>query len=126
MINVYNLSEQTVEPGEELVFDGTNFGRCGCNNINTISRPGIYRITVNENSSPTVAGQIIWNLTADSANLPGGVIQTPGTTVDVNENGSAEIIVPIGPSTTIRLVNNSANAVKVPARNASLTIRREA
>lgn len=126
MINVYNLNEQIVNPGEALILDGTNFGKCNCNNTTNIFRPGVYRISINENSSPTVAGQIIWNLTADSTNIPGGIIQTPGTTVDINENGSAEVIILVGNNTSIKLINNSENAVKVPARNASLTIKREA
>ena len=126
MINVYNLTEQTVEPGEALILDGTNFGRCNCNNTNLIFRPGVYRLAVSENSAPTVAGQIIWNLTADGVVIPGGEIQTPGTTVEINENGSAEVIIPVSGNTSIRLVNNSENADVVPARNASLIIRREA
>jgi len=125
MINVYNATEQTVQPGEALIFDGSNFrNKCSCGN-NIIVGSGVYRIGLNLNSTPTVAGQITWNIVADNISVPGGEIQTPGTTVGIFENGSAEVIIITSGRTNIQVINNSENPVTVPANGASLVLKRE-
>lgn len=126
MFSVYNVSEQTVQPGEALILDGVNFlPRNTCRNTNNFVRTGIQRITANINSTPTVTGQITWNITAGNVPIPGATIQTPGTTVGTYENGSSEVIIPVEGRTVIQIINNSENPVTVPPRGASLTARRE-
>lgn len=127
MFNVYNINEQTIAPGEAIILDGVNFSpKCGCRNTNNFIGTGVYRISASVNSTPTVAGQIIWNLTADNVVIPGGTIQIPGTTIGTYENGSAEVIIPVEGRTSIQIVNNSANPVTIPARGISLVARRVA
>lgn len=126
MFSVYNLTEQTVRPGEAIVLDGINFiPSCAIRTVNRAVKAGIQRISASVNSTPTVAGQIVWNIEADNTPIPGGSIQTPGTTVGTYENGSAEVIVPTTCNTSIQIVNNSENPVTVPARGASLVVKRE-
>lgn len=127
MFSVYNISEQTIEVGEALILDGVNFSpKCGCRNTNNFIGTGVQRITANINSTPTVAGQITWNISVGNTIVPGGTIQTPGTTIGTFENGSAEVIIPVQGRTSVQIINNSANPVTVPARGASLTVRRDA
>lgn len=126
MFSVYNIIEQTVKPGEALVLDGVNFiPNCSIRTVNRAVRAGIQRISASINSTPTVAGQIIWDVEADNTPIPGATIQTPGTTVGTYENGSAEVIIPTTCNTSIQIVNNSENPVTVPARGASLVVKRE-
>lgn len=126
MFNVYNVSEQTVNPGEAILLDGVNFiPACALRTVNRSVKAGIQRISASVNSTPTVAGQIIWNVTADNTVIPGATMQTPGTTVGTYENVSTEVIIPTQNNTTIQIVNNSENPVTVPARGASLAVRRE-
>ena len=126
MFSVYNIIEQTVKPGEAVVLDGVNFiPNCSIRTVNRAVRAGIQRISASINSTPTVAGQIIWDVEADNTPIPGATIQTPGTTVGTYENGSAEVIIPTTCNTSIQIVNNSENPVTVPARGASLVVKRE-
>lgn len=129
MINAYNLTEQTLEPGEFVTFDGYNFG---CNKFCssdqsslTITRTGTYEIRANVSVTPTIAGQMQFNLTRNSANIPGGFIYLPGTAVGTIESGSASVIVNAFAGTSFGLRNNTAtNPVTLPERATSITIRR--
>ena len=126
MFSVYNINEQTIQPGEAIILDGVNFkSRCNCNTTNNFVGTGIQRITASVNSTPTVAGQIIWNITADNVVIPGAIIQTPGTTIGTYENGSTEVIIPVQGRTSIQIINASENPITIPARGVSLTVRRE-
>ena len=129
MINAYNLTEQTLESGEFVVFDGYNFG---CNKFCssdqsslTITRTGTYEITATVNATPTVAGQMQFNLTRNSANIPGGFIYLSGATVGTIENGSVSVVVNAFAGTSFGLRNNTAtNPVTLPERATTITIRR--
>ncbi|MBR1386442.1 MAG: hypothetical protein IJ568_06400 [Bacilli bacterium] len=126
MFSVYNITEQTVRPGEALILDGINFlPNCAIKTVNRTVRAGIQRISASINSTPTVAGQIVWDVEAGNTPIPGATIQTPGTTPGTYENGSTEVIIPTVYNTSIQLVNNSENPVTVPARGASLVVKRE-
>ncbi len=126
MFSVYNITEQTVSPGEAIILDGVNFiPACALRTVNRTVKAGIQRISATVNSTPTVTGQIIWNVEASNSVIPGATIQTPGTTVGTYENGSAEVIIPTLCNTSIQIVNGSENPVTVPARGASLTVKRE-
>jgi len=129
MINAYNLTEQELAQGEFITFSGFNFG-CNkfCNgdqNSLTITRTGTYEITVSVNASPTVAGQMRFDLTRNSTVIPGGSIYLPGTTVDIIENGSTKVVVNAFAGTSFGVRNSTeTNPVTVPAQGASIVIRR--
>jgi hypothetical protein len=129
MINAYNLTEQTLEPGDYVTFNGYNFGgNRWCNadqNSLTITRTGTYEIEGIVNATPTVEGQMQFNLTRNGTNIPGGFIYLPGTTVDVTENGSTKVVVNAYAGTTFGLRNNTVtNPVTIPEQATSIIIRR--
>lgn len=138
MINAISTNPaQVVNAGANVLFDGTNVrtNSCKCSggwlNFSTlnsgifeITKSGTYEIHFNANVSPTVAGQIIVNLTNAGENIIGGEMQTPGTTVDTFENIAAEILVqvPCNCCDIFTIKNNSENPVTF--NNPSLTIER--
>lgn len=107
MINAINNTQQTVLPGANILFNGSNVRTRSCSsccgwlnhNINSglfeITKSGIYEITFSANVAPTVAGPITLNITNGGENIIGGEMQTPGTTEGVFENVSATILVEV-------------------------------
>ena len=131
MINAYNLTEQELTQGEFVSFNGYNFGGnkfcSGDQSSLTVTRTGTYEITATVNATPTVAGQMQFNLTRNGANIPGGFIYLPGTTVGVIENGSTKVIVNAFAGTSFGLRNNTeTNPVTLPEQATSITIKRVA
>ena len=129
MIDAYNLTEQTLEPNDYVTFNGYNFGgNRWCSSVQnslTITRTGTYEIEAIVNATPTVAGQIQFNLTRNGTNIPGGFIYLPGVATTTTENGSTKVIVNAYAGTTFGLRNNTAtNPVIIPEQATSIIIRR--
>lgn len=138
MINAVNPINQTVQPLANVIFTGNNVRTNSCNNccgwlthnnnsgIFTLTKPGIYKVHFNANVSPTVAGAITLNITNAGENISGGEMKSPGTTIDVFDNVSAEVLVrvPCNSSVVITIKNNTpTNPITVS--QPSLTITRE-
>jgi len=131
MIDAYNLTEQTLATGDYVTFNGYNYGGnkwCSADqNSLTITRTGTYEIEGIVNATPTVAGQMQFNLTRNGTNIPGGFVYLPGTTVGITENGSARVIVNAFAGTTFGIRNNTAtNPVTIPEQATSIIIKRVA
>ena len=140
MINAINILAQTIEPDQNVIFTGYNVltasssnGCSGWLNHNEgsglfqITKPGIYQISFNANVTPTVAGEIVLNISNSGESIAGGEMRTPGTTVGTFENVSAMILVrvPCGGSTTITVKNNTPTN-PITLEDASLVITRVA
>lgn len=131
MINAYNLTEQTLSTGDYVTFNGYNFGGnkfcSGDQNSLTVTRTGTYEIQVVVNATPTVAGQMQFNITRNGSNIPGGFIYLPGVATTTTENGSAKVIVNAFAGTTFGLRNNTeTNDVVLPEQATTITIKRVA
>ncbi len=121
MINAINNVQQTVQPGANVLFNGSNVRTRSCSsccgwlnhNINSglfeITKPGIYEITAKADVSPTVAGAITLNITNSGENIIGGELRALGTTVGEFETVSASILVevPCNCCDTFTLKNNT-------------------
>lgn len=138
MINSVNPINQTVQPLDNVIFTGNNVRTNSCNSccgwlshnnnsgIFTITKPGIYKVHFNANVAPTVAGPITLNITNSGENIAGGEMKTAGTTINVFENISAEVLikVPCNSSVVITVKNNTpTNPITVS--QPSLVITRE-
>ena len=138
MINATNNAVQTVNVGQNVLFNSANVitpsseGGCrGWLNHNEgsglfeITKPGIYEIKFNANVEPTVAGVITFNITNSGENILGGEMVTPGATLEEPENISSSILVevPCNCCDTFTVKNNSENPVIVDV-SPSLTITR--
>ena len=131
MINAYNLAGEELNQNDYVTFNGYNFGGyrwCSQdNNSLTITKTGTYEIEAVVNAQPSVAGQMQFNITRNSANIPGGFIYLPGVATTTIENGSAKVIVNAFAGTTFGLKNNTAtNPVILPEQGTSITIKRVA
>lgn len=138
MINAINTNPvQTVQSGANVLFNGANVRTKSCKNCNSrgwlnfnsinsgifeITKSGIYFIQFNGNVAPTVAGQIIVDITNAGENIVGGEMQSPGTTVGTFENISAGVLVevPCNCCDIFTIKNNTGEAVDF--NNPSLTI----
>jgi len=121
MINAINNVDQTVQPGANILFNGSNVRTKSCNsccgwlnhNINSglfeITKPGIYEITFSANIAPTVAGAMTLNITNSGENIVGGTMAASGTTVGTFQNISKTILVevPCNCCDTFTIKNNT-------------------
>lgn len=121
MINAINNVQQTVQPGANVLFNGSNVRTRSCtsccgwlnHNINSglfeITKPGIYQITFSGNVAPTVEGPITLNITNSGENIIGGEMKADGNQVGVFENVSATILVqvPCNCCDTFTIKNNT-------------------
>lgn len=138
MINSVNPINQTVQPAANVIFTGNNVRTNACNSccgwlshnnnsgIFTLTKAGIYKIHFNANVAPTVEGPITLNITNAGENIAGGEMKTAGTTINVFENISAEVLVrvPCNSSVVITVRNNTpTNPITVS--QPSLVITRE-
>lgn len=129
MIDAYNLTEQELEPGEYVTFNGYNFGgnRWCSNDQNslTITKTGTYEIEGIVSAQPSVAGQMQFNLTRNGTNIPGGFIYLPGAAITTINTASTKVVVNAFAGTTFGLRNNTAtNPVTLPEQATSIIIRR--
>lgn len=138
MINSINPTNQTVQPLANVVFLGNNVisNKCNtcCGSINhndgsgifTITKPGVYKVHFNANVAPTVAGPITLNITNSGENISGGEMKSPGTTVGVFDNVSAEILVKVCPNQSVPItIKNSTPTNPITVSQPSLIITRE-
>lgn len=138
MINATNNTVQTVQPGANILFNGSNVRTRSCSscqgwlnhNINSglfeITKAGVYEIHFNANVSPTVAGPITLDITNAGETILGGTMKTAGTTPDVFENVSATILVevPCNCCDTFTIKNNTpTNPITVDV-SPSIVIKR--
>lgn len=121
MINAINNVQQTIQPGANVLFNGSNVRTKSCSsccgwlnhNINSglfeITKPGIYEITFSANIAPTVAGPITLNITNSGENIIGGEMKVGGNQVGVFESVSASILVevPCNCCDTFTIKNNT-------------------
>ena len=137
MINAINNTVQTIQPGNNVLFNGSNVRTRSCSsccgwlnhNLNSglfeITKPGIYEITFSANVASTVAGPITLNITNSGENIIGGQMQADGNQVDVFENVACSILVevPCNCCDTFTIKNNtSENPITV--NNPSVVITR--
>lgn len=129
MIDAYNLTEQELEQGEYVTFNGYNFGgNKFCNsdqNSLTITRTGVYEIEGIVSATPSVAGQMQFNLTRNGTNIPGGYIYLPGASITAIDTASTKVVVNAFAGTTFGIRNNTAtNPVTLPEQATSIIIKR--
>jgi hypothetical protein len=143
MINAtFTGSNQTVQPTQNVIFNGANVRTNSCNNCNcnswlshsdgsgifTLTRAGIYKIHFNANVTNTVTvAPITLDITNAGENIAGGTMITTPATLGGFENVSSELLVrvPCNSSVAITVKNNTAtNPIQVS--QPSLVITKDA
>lgn len=139
MIDATNPIVQSVQPGQNVIFTGTNVVTNSCNSccgwlvhntnsgIFTITKPGIYRVHFNGNVTNTVAvASITLDITNAGESIAGGTMTTTPAALGSYENVSSELLirVPCNTSVVVTVKNNTAtNPILVS--QPSLVITRE-
>lgn len=138
MINSVNISTQTVNSLQPVVFSSSNVRTRSCrtccggwlshtenSGLFTITEPGIYEISFNADvAQPTTAGEITLDISQGGMTIPGGRMVVTPTAVNAFFNVSASVLVKVNCKETaaISVINNSDAAIS--AQQASLIIKR--
>lgn len=139
MINATNNVVQTVQPGQNILFNSNNVVTNACNSccgwlnhnlgsgIFTLTKQGVYKVHFSGNVTNTIAvSAITLAITNAGETILGGEMVTTPTAVASFENVSGEILVrvPCNASVVITIKNNTpTNPINVS--NPSLVITRE-
>ena len=131
MILLSNQANQTIAPGQSIVFDLELYkrGRCECHRtgsaIVALCTANPYEVSFSGNVTNSVAGEVQLSITVDGEVAPGGtMINTPSTVGDINNiaktipaSGCCRCGMP-----KVAITNTGANPVILQA-GASLYIR---
>ena len=138
MINSVNISTQTVNDTQPVVFTSSNVRTRSCRSccggwlshtdnsgLFTITEPGIYEVSFNADvAQPTTAGAITLDISQGGTTIPGGRMITTPTVANAFFNISSSVLVKVNCKETaaISVINNSG--AEITAQQASLTIKR--
>ncbi|PWL62307.1 MAG: hypothetical protein DBY35_03405 [Bacteroidales bacterium] len=135
MLNAINVTEQTVNAAQNVIFGATRVRsrRCGCQSgwLNHIEGSGLFTLTNRGNQPMAVEIAYNANITAAAAGATAMAIRINGeavggtemdytvATANVYQNVSASTIIPVpaGTSLTVSVGNVSAGAVLVKDAN---------
>lgn len=135
MLNAINVTEQTVNAAQNVIFEATRVRsrRCGCQSgwLNHIEGSGLFTLTNRGNQPMAVEIAYNANITAAAAGATAMAIRINGeavsgtemdytvATANVYQNVSASTIIPVpaGTSLTVSVGNVSAGAVLVKDAN---------
>ena len=138
MINSINVSTQTVNNTQPVIFSSSNVRTRSCKSccggwlshtdnsgLFTITEPGIYEVSFNADvAQPTTAGAITLDIAQGGTTIPGGRMITTPTVINAFFNVSSSVLVKVNCRETaaISVINNSGT--DITAQEASLTIKR--